>query len=494
MMEYLTKPLKLMTTDEMLFMHQKTVELLASTGLYIEHDGFLTALEACGAVVDHAHHIAKIPAALTEQAARAMAGSPCLLKDDAQTVEDAMTAQVKAFLGKPLAFAFGGSALEVLGEDGRTSRPAHYPDLERLVRFGNGHPRIQFVGGPPVLFSYNAGDQSVPPQLREIAGMAYMAKHCTRLGAHCPSNAVELDFAVELCTLLTGVSQDQLPSPTFLAPFLGPRCSDSPLRITKKAAETLYHLAIRGLPVILAPMPLAGGSSPVTPAAAILIANAEILGLIVALWAAGTQSRHNHVALTGIIDMRTTIASFSSPNAVLQDIGLTQLQKYVYGLDCMCPTDYIDAKYPGYQSGSERAFKIALTAASGHTYPSVGQLKSGLVCSPVQACLDIEAFDWMQHFMKGIDVSEEAVCLDLIQQQGVGGNFLDTDHTYRHYKAAFFFPTLSDRNAHETRDMVEAAQDEVERILSRTPLYTRDPSVCAEIDRLYDRAKEQCRI
>jgi trimethylamine--corrinoid protein Co-methyltransferase len=490
-MQFLTKPLKVMTTDEMLYLHQKTVELLATTGLCIEHGAFLDALEAHGAQVDRSRQVARLPEQLTKAAARAMAGSPCLLKDDVQTVEQAVETHTRRFLGKPLSFAFGGSALEVIGEDGLTSRPAHYQDLERLVRFGNGHPRIQFVGGPPVLFSYGEDDQPVPPQLREIAGMAYMAKHCLKLGAHCPSNALEVDFAVELSRLLTGSSQDQLDSPTFLAPFLGPRCSDSPLRITRNAAETLYHLALHGLPIILAPMPLAGGSSPVTPASAVLIANAEILGLITALWAVGTQSKHNHVALTGILDMRTTIASFSSPNTLLQDIGLTQLQKYVYGLDCMCPTDYIDAKYPGYQSGSERALKIALIAASGSQYPSVGQLKSGLVCSPEQACLDIEAFDWMHHFMRGIDVSEEEMCLPLIQEQGIGGNFLDTDHTAEHFKGAFFFPRLSDRSAHDLRDMVEAAQEEVERILAHTPRFTREPAVCAEIDRLYLLAKEK---
>jgi len=493
-MRYITELIKLMTNDEMLFMHRKTVELLERTGFCIQHDGFLDALEAHGAEIDRPKQVAKLPAELTERAARAMSNSPCLLKDDARIVDDAIAARIREFLGKPLAFAFGGSALEVLSEDGRTSRPAHYQDLERVVRFGNGHTRIKYVGGPPVLFSYDANDQEVPPQFREMAGMAYMAKHCTKLGVHCPTNAVELGFAVELCELLTGSSQEKLDSPPFLVPFLGPRCSDSPLRITRNAAETFYHLARRGLPIILAPMPLAGGSSPVTPASAILIANAEILGLIVALWAVGTTSKHNHATLTGIVDMKTTIASFSSPNAVLQDVGLAQLQKYVYGLDCMCPTDYIDAKYPGYQSGSERALKIAIIAASGNQYPSVGQLKSGLVCSPEQACLDIEAFDWMHHFMRGIDVSEEAVCLDLVAEQGIGGNFLGTDHTYRHFRDALFLPRLSDRDAHHIRDMVEAAHEEVERILAQTPPYTRDPAVCAEIDRLYKAASEKLRI
>ena len=490
-MKYLTAPLKLMTTDEMLLLHRKTVQLLETTGLGIEHEAFLDALEAHGAAVDRASQVAKLPAALTEKAARAIAGSPCLLNHDPQTVDEAVAARTREFLEQPFSFAFGGSALEVLDSDGRASRRARYEDLENLVRFGNGHPRIKYVGGPPVLFSWDEAGREVAPELRELAGLAYMAKHCAKLGVHCPSNAVEVDFAVELCELLTGSSQDKLDSPAFLAPLLGPKCSDSPLRISAKPAETLYRLAQRGLPIILAPMPLAGGTSPVTPAATILIANAEILGLMVALWAVRATSRQNHVALTGIIDMKTTVASFSSPNATLQDIGLAQLQKYVYGLECMSATDYIDAKYPGYQSGSERALKIAATAACGNLYPSVGQLKAGLVCSSEQACLDIEAFDWMRHFMKGFEVSESSLCLDLIREQGIGANFLTTDHTAHHFRNEFFFPTLSDRSGHQIHDMTEAARAEVETTLARTPRFSREAAVCAEIDRLYQKACER---
>ncbi len=485
-MKILNTPLRLLTVDEMRVLHQRTVDLLESTGLLIEHDGFLDALEAHGANIDRQRKVAKFPSSLTEQAVQAMSVSPCVIKDEEQTVIASVEAEISEFLQRPLSFAFGGSALEVISEDGLSNRPARFEDLDRLVRFGNGHPRIKYVGGPPVLMSYDEQNKPIPPQLRELAGMAYMAKHSTKLGTHCPTNAIEVAFAVELSELLTGSTQDKLDSPAFLAPFLGPRCSDSPLRISAKPAETLYELAIRGLPVILAPMPLAGATSPVTPASAVLIANAEILGLITALWAVGSHSKHNHVALTGILDMRTTAASFSSPNTLIQDIALTQLQKYMYGLDCMCPTDYIDAKYPGFQSGMERALKIALIAASGHTYPSIGQLKSGLVCSPEQACLDIEAFDWMHHFMRGIEISEETLCFDLIQQQGIGGNFIENDHTYHHFKEEFFFPKLSDRDAQDCRDMVQAAAQEVNTILARTPTFHRDPVICAEIDRLFE--------
>jgi trimethylamine--corrinoid protein Co-methyltransferase len=185
--------------------------------------------------------------------------------------------------------------------------------------------------------------------------------------------------------------------------------------------------------------------------------------------------------------MQTTIASFSSPNAVLQDAGLSQLMKRFYGLShSIAPTDYIDAKYPGYQSGSERALKVAALASCGDALPSVGQLKNGLICSPEQACLDIEAFDWMHHFLRGIEVSEDTLCLDLIRERGIGGSFLETDHTFSHFREELFMPKLADRNAQTTCDMVGKAREEVSKILAATPEFSRDKAMCREIDRLYE--------
>jgi trimethylamine:corrinoid methyltransferase-like protein len=100
----------------------------------------------------------------------------------------------------------------------------------------------------------------------------------------------------------------------------------------------------------------------------------------------------------------------------------------------------------------------------------------------------------MHHFMRGLEVSEDKLCLDLIHQQGPGGNFQATELSFEHYKEAFFFPILSDRSAHARHDSVDEARNEVDSIIARNPLYTRDAAICAEIDRLYALAKEKCRL
>jgi len=312
--------------------------------------------------------------------------------------------------------------------------------------------------------------------------MAYAAKHCRKLGWNEINGAEDVDFAARLGELVMGGAEAYRKDPVFLCV----KCSVSPLRIGRESAGTLYELARRGLWLGLAPMPLAGGTSPVTPASAILIANAEILSIMAAIWAVNSESEQRHLVISGIMDMQTMIASFAAPNAVLQDAGLALLYEAFYGLPFQAPTDYIDAKFPGYQSGSERAMKIAMLAACSSVLPSVGQLKAGLVCSCEQACLDIEAFDWMQHFLRGLEVTEESLGVELIRAQGIGGQYLDTEHTARSFRRELFLPHLADRGADKSRDMVEAAREEVRGVLARTPPFARDAALCREIDRLYE--------
>ena len=93
-------------------------------------------------------------------------------------------------------------------------------------------------------------------------------------------------------------------------------------------------LARRGLPCTIIPMPLSGISSPVTR-----------LGSAV-----GGGS------ITGVLDMRTSVVSFSAPEAILQDIAVAEVHEHLYGLDFLISTGYTDAKYPNPQIMDRTSF------------------------------------------------------------------------------------------------------------------------------------------
>jgi trimethylamine---corrinoid protein Co-methyltransferase len=484
-MKFPSSYIELLSAGEMQLIHEKSLALLASPGIMIDHEGFLKALEARGARVDYSTRVVQLPTSLAQEAAVAMAGDTCLLKSSETAVAQAVAEGIAASRCKPLSFGLGGASLEVLDDDARVGRAATYHDLERIVRFGNGHPRITEVGNP-VLSNCDAEGRAIPPALRSLYTMTYMAKHCIKLAYNEVWNARDVIFAVKLGELVLG-AEAYARQPIFLSV----KCSISPLKIDSQSAETLFELATRGLPVGLVPMPISGASAPVTPAAGILITNAEILGLAAALWAVGSQSPQGHGILASVLNMRSALTSYSNPNSVSMDIGLFQLHQRMYGRNVMAATDYVDAKYPGVQSALDRALKIASLAAAGSFFPGIGQLDAGMICSPVQACLDIDAFDWMHRFLQGFEVSEKSLCVNLIREKGIGGNFLDADHTFEHFKEELPMPLLVDLAARSEIDLLEAAKHEANRIITETPVYTRDKDLCEAADALLRKAGEQ---
>jgi len=54
----------------------------------------------------------------------------------------------------------------------------------------------------------------------------------------------------------------------------------------------------------------------------------------------------------------------------------------------------------------------------------------------------------VKQIAKGIEVTPETLCLDLIDAIGPGGNFLQHEHTLRHFKD-MFIPRLFDRTHFE---------------------------------------------
>jgi len=107
---------------------------------------------------------------------------------------------------------------------------------------------------------------------------------------------------------------------------------------------------------------------------------------------------------------------------------------------------------------------------SGRANFPVGLVKSGKAFSAEQALLDLEMAQWIQEFGKGIAVNDENLCLDLIRQQGIGGNFIGEEHTVRHMRKAVWYPKLMDRTlpsglADDRRnDMLERAHARYQKV------------------------------
>jgi trimethylamine--corrinoid protein Co-methyltransferase len=72
-------------------------------------------------------------------------------------------------------------------------------------------------------------------------------------------------------------------------------------------------------------------------------------------------------------------------------------------------------------------------------------MESGLTCSFEMIVLTDELVALVDHFMDGIEVSEQTLMLDELHRVGPGGHFLDTDQTLSRFRD-FWYPGLLDRS------------------------------------------------
>jgi trimethylamine--corrinoid protein Co-methyltransferase len=90
-----------------------------------------------------------------------------------------------------------------------------------------------------------------------------------------------------------------------------------------------------------------------------------------------------------------------------------------------------------------------------------------------------EAISYVKRALRGIEVTPETLAVDWIEKIGPGGDFLSTEHTLKHCRSEFWYPTLIDRQTREgweqagRKTMAQRVQEKLERILEThepTPL------------------------
>jgi trimethylamine--corrinoid protein Co-methyltransferase len=153
-----------------------------------------------------------------------------------------------------------------------------------------------------------------------------------------------------------------------------------------------------------------------------------------------------------------------------------------------------DAKLPDAQAGWEKAITILLAAMGGSNYihHSAGMLESMLAVAYEQYVIDDEIMGMACKVLKGIQVDEEHLALDVIDQVGPGGNFLTAPHTLKFMRAEYFegngVTDRKNRNKWEQEGAYDArqrAQRIAQAILNSEPKAYIAPDLDATIRSTY---------
>ena len=271
----------------------------------------------------------------------------------------------------------------------------------------------------------------VPPNARDIVGLRIMAENTTK-------HIRVLSFTPEGAEAI-GEMRDVLGhSPWFSMGFT----AHGPLRWTNLALEIFARTAKKGIPVTINGEPMAGVSGPVTLAGSAAVGNAEILaGLVInQILESGRPCVYN-LGLAHIFDMRTAIAVTGAPENHLFARISAAMGRF-YSLPS-CSWVSTDSMCPDSQAAIEKSIGFLTHLQSGvNVVWGAGQLESELTISPAQAVIDNEIVGYIRRFLRGIEVDEETLAVELIRDTGIAGEFLSSEHTLKNFSSEFFEPSI----------------------------------------------------
>ncbi len=220
----------------------------------------------------------------------------------------------------------------------------------------------------------------------------------------------------------------------------------SPLQHTDHELATAMWAAERGIPVVYLGGGSAGATAPVTGAGTLLI---YLAGALSGLAVIQLKQRGAPVCIGGVpqaMDLRTGRPSYGSPEMSLYSAAASDISRWL-GLPFMGTAGASEAKTLDLQAAIESAFQVLLSGLSGATMVhDVGFLDCADIGSLEMLVMSDEIIGMTRRVMRGIEVSDDTLMLDLIDRIGPGGEFMSTKETARRCRAEIWTPTLMDRD------------------------------------------------
>lgn len=275
----------------------------------------------------------------------------------------------------------------------------------------------------------------------------------------------------------------------------------SPLRTNTSGLETLWRLRERediNLAAATAPIPQAGLTAPLNPAAGLVQAAAEAIGsFAIARMLFGDCVECHPQFRLDLCDMRYMTTVYSSPEHILHQLLLKDVYAFYYGRSKPGHFLQSNAKRLDAQAVLERTSYMLTLALAGYRRfcLGAGQLSMDEVFSPRLYVIDREIARFVTHIIRGAPFDDEADPVEVIRA-GLGeGGFMTHPGTLAGMKDAFespLFPRmgLDQWRASGSPDPLKLASEEVERIVASHD-FRLDDKTQAEVERIYSDAEKR---
>jgi len=445
--------LKILNSDELYEIHLATLEILERVGVKVSEQKALRMLAEAGASVDFKEKIARIPGYIVEEAIeKAPSGFTLFGRDPKYKLR---------LQDKRVYFSMGGQSVNVLDLETGKHRASTLKDCENFYRLADALENVHHT-------TIVVAPRDVPDSVAHVHELFVGFRSTTKtLDGETYGQAAVLD-SIRMASVVAG-GEEELKKRPLLLGFHNPI---SPLQHSEKLTEGLMLYAQYKQPVIVAPEAQAGATAPVTLAGLLAQQNAEVLSgiLIAELVNPGAPVLFGTVST--IMDMKTGNLAYGAIEAGLINVATAQLAHY-YGLPSRGTGGGTESKTPDIQGGFEKAMTLMMAALAGinFIYNAAGTLESTLTASYEQAVIDNEICGMVSRALRGIEISDETLAIDVIGDVGPGGQYLDQRHTLKYLEKEHYIPKIINRQKREkwkkagSKDLREAAREAAKRIL-----------------------------
>jgi len=458
--------------------HEKSLHLLAKTGLRVDTRKGRQILEQAGAVIRKGANVVRFPEDLVERSIKA---APRRF-----TLGGRRSAWSFAVNSGNNTLCLNGEGTLVIDRDSAEARPATRRDWLEATRLADFTDEVGIYWR--MVTPHDLGESMAD----FVDGATDVFRNFSK---HVMDPFMSPDQAPWLLEILQTIFGDR-ETIKKTHPYSTLLCPQSPLMIT--AEYTDAYLALKGwnIPVAVMPMALMGATAPASMLGTLIQCNCEVLASLCLVQAHEPGAPFLYAPALTLMDPRTgRYFSGGVENAVMNG-AVVELAAY-YGFPVMASGFGTDAFIPSRQGGYERALNAALPLLK---WPDIlvgpGLYGGDMMLSFDQLLVDLEVVRMIRQMHRGIDTGDDRWLEDVIERVGPGGNYLMEKSTLESLRSGeWYLPQLGVHDSYENWSdngrptLALEARERVARILSSHRPETLDENVERELGRIHAAAK-----
>ncbi len=444
-------------------------ELLMNPGVRVHNAEALKLLADAGAKVNFETQIAHIPETLARRALETRPSEFHLYNLDGE--------QVVHYGGDKVHFDPGSAAINILDSETQQQRPPLTADFVKFVKLVE---TIWQLDAQSTAFVCADVPEEIGDLYRLYLALNFMRKPII-------TGAFRKDTWWTMKDMLVAMAgSEKVLAEKPIAVF--DVCPSPPLLWSDLTCQNMIDSARYGIPSELVSMPLAGATSPVTLAAAVVQHTAECLSGVTICQLAQEGAPIVWGGSPAAFDMREGTTPMGAVGTWMIDCAYSQIGKSL-GMPTHAYLGMSDAKIVDAQCGLESAGGTLMAALAGINMVSGAGMMDFESCQSFEKLVvDAEIIGMAKRLNKGIEVRDNPIALTLMQELGHRADYLAQPHTLKWFDKELYLPSaVIDRSAHErwvkkgSKTTLERAQERVKELLTTYQPSTLSPELKTEL-------------